>query len=118
MRTVYDKLNDEHIVLNDEELRMIRKLRKNKPLSTWEPTADPNFYSNKVEVTVMGPMFEPKRRFIPSRWEAAKVVKLVHAMRNGWLKIPDETEEKKTEEEIGRAVQQECRDRSRMPSSA
>jgi ribosome biogenesis protein ERB1 len=30
---------------------------------------------------------EPKRRFIPSKWEAKKVVKLVRALRKGWIKL-------------------------------
>lgn len=29
---------------------------------------------------------EPKRRFLPSKWEAKKVVKLIRALRRGWLK--------------------------------
>ena len=39
---------------------------------------------------------EPKRRFIPSKWEAKKVVKLVRALRKGWIKPKDgkETEKK------------------------
>ena len=31
---------------------------------------------------------EPKRRFVPSKWEAKKVVKLVNAIRNGWIRDP------------------------------
>ncbi|RLN32966.1 hypothetical protein C2845_PM03G26320 [Panicum miliaceum] len=30
---------------------------------------------------------EPKRRFVPSKWEQKKVVKLVRAIRNGWIKF-------------------------------
>jgi len=29
---------------------------------------------------------EPKRRFVPSKWEAKKVMKLVRAIRNGQIK--------------------------------
>ena len=28
---------------------------------------------------------EPKRRFIPSKWEAKRVVRLVRALRRGWI---------------------------------
>ena len=36
---------------------------------------------------------EPKRRFIPSKWEAKKVVQLVRAIRRGWLKPGEEKKE-------------------------
>ena len=29
---------------------------------------------------------EPKRRFVPSKWEAKMVVKMVRAIRNGWVR--------------------------------
>src|SRR5256714_1737272 len=35
-----------------------------------------------------------------------------------WMVVGTEEDSKRTKQEIGRAVQQECRDRSRMPSSA
>jgi len=36
---------------------------------------------------------EPKRRFVPSKWEQKKVVKLVRAIRNGWIKFDKPKEE-------------------------
>jgi ribosome biogenesis protein ERB1 len=41
---------------------------------------------------VLGNAQEPKRRFIPSKWEAKKIIKLVHSIRNGWLKLEKEEE--------------------------
>ena len=38
---------------------------------------------------------EPKRRFVPSKWEAKKVVKLVRALRRGWIKMDKPKEEPK-----------------------
>jgi len=38
---------------------------------------------------------EPKRRFVPSKWEAKRVVKLVRALRRGWLKKKDDAAKSK-----------------------
>jgi ribosome biogenesis protein ERB1 len=45
---------------------------------------------------VLGNAQEPKRRFIPSKWEAKKIIKLVHSIRNGWLKLEKEEEPEET----------------------
>jgi WD40 repeat protein len=96
-RTVYDALNDEKIVLTDEELSIINRIRKGKfPHRDFDPYAD---YSAPIEVEIAqlhNPQ-EPKRRWQPSKWEAKKVVKLVHSLRNGWLRDPQLPPEKKQE---------------------
>ena len=38
-------------------------------------------------VTPLNSATEPKRRFVPSKWEAKKVMKLVRAIRNGHIKL-------------------------------
>ena len=32
---------------------------------------------------------EPKRRFVPSKWEAQKIAYLVKAIRKGWIKLDE-----------------------------
>ena len=32
---------------------------------------------------------EPKRRFVPSKWEAQKIAYLVKAIRKGWVKLDE-----------------------------
>ena len=39
---------------------------------------------------------EPKRRFVPSKWERLKVSKFIRAIKKGWMKT---LAEKKAEEE-------------------
>ena len=38
-------------------------------------------------VTPLSSATEPKRRFVPSKWEAKKVMKIVRAIRNGHIKL-------------------------------
>jgi ribosome biogenesis protein ERB1 len=88
LRTVYDEYNDEEIVLTKEELAMIQRIRQGKfphtEANPFEPEND--WFTRNVEVMPLSGAPEPKRRFIPSKWEEMKVVKLVRALRKGWIK--------------------------------
>lgn len=88
-RTVYDAVNDRQIVLSDAELTMINRIRKGNfpdPNFNAFPEFDDLFTSEK-RVEALGNTIEPKRRFVPSKWEAKKIAKLVNAIRNGWIKV-------------------------------
>ncbi|KAL4425519.1 hypothetical protein ABPG75_009535 [Micractinium tetrahymenae] len=88
LRTVYDEYNDEEIVLSKEEMRMIQRIRAGQfphvEVDPYEPEVD--WFTRDVEVMPLSGAPEPKRRFIPSKWEEKKVVKLVRALRKGWIK--------------------------------
>lgn len=88
LRTIYDAYNDEDIVLSKEELRMIMRIRKGQfphvEVNPYEPYLD--YFSGDVDPTPIINAPEPKRRFIPSKHEEAKIVKLVRAIRKGWIK--------------------------------
>ncbi|KAI8113299.1 hypothetical protein M9435_003303 [Picochlorum sp. BPE23] len=86
-RTVYDKYNDEEIVLSKEEIRMIQNIRAGRfAHSDVDPYPDENdWFSRHREVMPLSAAPEPKSRFTPSKWEEKKVVKLVRAIRKGWL---------------------------------
>lgn len=86
-RTVYDKYNDEEIVLSKEEIRMIQNIRAGRfPHSEVDPYPDENdWFTRHREYMPLSAAPEPKRRFTPSKWEEKKVVKLVRAIRKGWL---------------------------------
>ncbi|KAG0609240.1 hypothetical protein M758_8G169200 [Ceratodon purpureus] len=94
-RKVYDEYNDEEVELTKEEIDMIRRLRQGKiphaEVNPYEPYVDWFEYEDKGHPLSSAP--EPKRRFIPSKWEAKKVVKLVRAIRKGWIKL-DKPKEK------------------------
>ncbi|GAB5362960.1 hypothetical protein AAMO2058_000843200 [Amorphochlora amoebiformis] len=93
-RTIYDKLNDQTIVLSKEEMDIVHRVRQGKfPERGFDPYQQ---YSVPLE-----PMVEslhnataPKRSFIPSKHEAKMVARIVRAIRNGWIK-PDKDEPSK-----------------------
>jgi ribosome biogenesis protein ERB1 len=87
-RTVYDEYNDEEIVLSKEEMRMIHRIRRGQfPHVEVNPyPEEDDWFSRETEVMPLSGAPEPKRRFVPSKWEEQKVVKLVRALRRGWLK--------------------------------
>lgn len=93
--TIYDPLNDERVILSEEELNVINRIRKGKfPHKEFDPYAEYEFPRNdKPEIHPLGNPIEPKSRFIPSKWEAKAVIKLVHSIRNGWLKLDEKKED-------------------------
>ncbi|KAH7294169.1 hypothetical protein KP509_28G059200 [Ceratopteris richardii] len=94
-RKIYDEYNDEEVELTKEEVDMIRRIRAGRiphaEVNAYEPYVDWFDWDGKGHPLSNAP--EPKRRFIPSKWEAKKVVKLVRAIRNGWIKL-DKPKEK------------------------
>ena len=75
-RTVYDAVNDRHVVLTDEEINIIRKIRKGQAASEidTDQILRDAFNTEEKEICGFGPLYEPKRRFIPSKHEAKTVV--------------------------------------------
>uniref|UniRef100_A0A7S0RRE2 Ribosome biogenesis protein BOP1 homolog n=1 Tax=Chlamydomonas leiostraca TaxID=1034604 RepID=A0A7S0RRE2_9CHLO len=100
MRTIYDEYNDEEITLTKEELRMIMAIRKGHfpsvEVNPYEPYVD--WFTREREVMPINDAPIPKRRFIPSKHEEAKIVKLVRAIRKGWLKTSEQKEKAKEPE--------------------
>ncbi|KAL3150329.1 Ribosome biogenesis protein 1 [Trebouxia sp. C0010 RCD-2024] len=92
LRTIYDEYNDEEIVLSKDELRMIQRIRQGQfpdvEVNPYEP--EMNWFTDDTETMPLSAAPEPKRRFIPSKWEEKKVVKLVRALRKGWIKRSSE----------------------------
>lgn len=43
-------------------------------------------FTSEKELLPLSRVPKPKSSFIPSKWEHQKIVKLVHAMRMGWIK--------------------------------
>jgi ribosome biogenesis protein ERB1 len=87
-----DKTAQADVELTDEELELIRRLATSEnpdadydrgpdlsisrrvdltPLSAYEPTIE--WFSSKQMTTALSGKPEPKRRFIPSKWEHKKV---------------------------------------------
>ena len=79
LRTIYDPYNDEELTLSKEELRVLMNIQQGKmPDVSIDPHEDlVDWYSNTVDPHPMQNGPEPKRRFMPSKWEDKKIVKLV-----------------------------------------
>jgi ribosome biogenesis protein ERB1 len=94
LRNLYDEYNDEVVRLTDEEVRMVMRVRKGLfPHVEVDPHAPyVDWFSGDVSAVPLrgNTLAEPKRRFLPSKHEEAKVVKLVRALRAGWLKTRKE----------------------------
>eukprot|EP00300_Choanocystis_sp_HF-7_P041941 c8720_g1_i1.p1 GENE.c8720_g1_i1~~c8720_g1_i1.p1 ORF type:complete len:811 (+),score=149.91 c8720_g1_i1:114-2546(+) len=87
-RTIYDKFNQKDVVLSPKEMEMIRRMQKGQyadmafdPYEDWE-----SFFAFKDSAHPLVNKPEPKSRFVPSKWEAQKVAKIVRAIREGRIK--------------------------------
>ncbi|XP_075651629.1 ribosome biogenesis protein BOP1 homolog isoform X2 [Castanea sativa] len=92
---VYDEYNDEEVEVTKKELKLINRLLKGKaPHSDFDPYAPyVDWFKWDDAKHPLSNAPEPKRRFIPSKWESKKVVKLVRAIRMGLIKRDKPKEE-------------------------
>ena len=84
--------------LSQDELQLLRKLQTNEipdeDYNPYEPTVE--WFSSKQEIMPLSAAPEPKRRFVPSKHEGKRVMKIVKAIREGRIlpyKPPEEQEE-------------------------
>ncbi|GJN32340.1 hypothetical protein PR202_gb20840 [Eleusine coracana subsp. coracana] len=109
-RKIYDAYNDEEVQITKDEAKLISRLLKGKtPHSNVDPYPDyVDWFEYEDKGHPLSSAPEPKRRFVPSKWEqkkcsvrsklicsGGKVVKLVRAIRNGWIKFDKPKEEPK-----------------------
>ncbi|CAA0841524.1 Transducin/WD40 repeat-like superfamily protein [Striga hermonthica] len=94
-RKIYDEYNDEEVELTKEETKMISRVLKGKA-----PHADFDPYAPFVDWFVwdgagqpLSGAPEPKRRFVPSKWESKKVIRYIRAIREGRIKLDDKPKE-------------------------
>ena len=85
--------------LSQDELELLRKVQMNEipgeGYDQYEPLVE--YFTSQQEIMPLSAAPEPKRRFVPSKHEAKRVMKLVKAIREGRIlpyKPPSETEEK------------------------
>ncbi|PNW76993.1 hypothetical protein CHLRE_10g417950v5 [Chlamydomonas reinhardtii] len=103
LRTIYDPYNDEEVTLSKEELAMVMRIRAGQfpHLEVNPHETEHTWFTDPRDAEVM-PIVdrpEPKSRFVPSKWEEQKIVKLVRAIRKGWIKVaPKKTPEQEEEE--------------------
>uniref|UniRef100_A0A0D9WY85 Ribosome biogenesis protein BOP1 homolog n=1 Tax=Leersia perrieri TaxID=77586 RepID=A0A0D9WY85_9ORYZ len=94
-RKIYDEYNDEEVQITKEEAKIISRLLKGKtPHANVDPYPDyVDWFEYEGKGHPLSSAPEPKRRFVPSKWEQKKVVKLVRAIRKGWIKFDKPKEE-------------------------
>ncbi|KAL6306653.1 BOP1NT-domain-containing protein [Sparassis latifolia] len=85
--SAFDKKAQTDRPLTAEELDLIRRLQENEvpdaAYNPYEPTVEWFTGKGKEEVMPLSAAPEPKRRWIPSKWEKQKVMKIVRAIRLG-----------------------------------
>jgi ribosome biogenesis protein ERB1 len=84
--------------LSEEELDVLKRLTRNEVIEDgYDPYPEMvHYFSGRTEIMPLSAAPEPKRRFVPSKHEAKRVMKIVKAIREGRIqpyKAPQEEEE-------------------------
>lgn len=95
-----DQNTGQALKVTPEELELIRKIQHNEntdeSINPYEPTIE--WFTSQTEVMPLSAAPEPKRRFMPSKHEAKRIMKIVKAIREGKIVPPSEAKEKVEEE--------------------
>ncbi|KAL3232372.1 Ribosome biogenesis protein ERB1 [Nakaseomyces bracarensis] len=95
-----DKESGASLNLTQEELELISKIQKNEKTdestNPYEPLID--WFTRHEEVMPLSAAPEPKRRFVPSKNEAKRVMKIVRAIREGRIIPPKKMKEIRAKE--------------------
>jgi len=88
--------------LSQQELEVLKRIQMNEvPEEGYDPyPATIEYFTSKTELMPLSAAPEPKRRFVPSKHEAKRVMKIVRAIREGRIlpyKPPAEEEEEDQE---------------------
>lgn len=80
-----DPATGKPLELSKEELEVLKRIRLNEvPEEGFDPyPATIEYFTSKTEQMPLSSAPEPKRRFVPSKHEAKRVMKLVRAIREG-----------------------------------
>ena len=86
--TVYDEENDEEVVLSKRDVQIIKNLHNGTYAHPeFNPYSDDynttGIFSSEIEPHPLHLGTEPKRRFLPSRWEELRINAIVRAIRSG-----------------------------------
>ncbi|XP_050305393.1 ribosome biogenesis protein BOP1 homolog isoform X2 [Anthonomus grandis grandis] len=91
-RTVKDPQTGQNVILSEEDINLIKRIRAQKipDVSFDEYAPWIEWFTSQVEQMPIRKFPEHKRSFLPSKSEAKKVSKLVHALKMGWIKTREE----------------------------
>ncbi|MCJ1308060.1 Ribosome biogenesis protein erb1 [Agyrium rufum] len=95
-----DPATGKPLELSQTELEVLKKLHMNEiPEEGFDPYPDTvPYFTDKTEIMPLNAAPEPKRRFIPSRHEAKRVMKIVRAIREGRI-LPYKPPQEQVEED-------------------
>jgi ribosome biogenesis protein ERB1 len=85
MHSIYDMYNNREVQLSDRDLEIIRRMQMGA-FAHPEHNDTPEYsdYASSIkEVMPLSAAPEPKRRFIPSKWEMMRVMKILKAIKEG-----------------------------------
>ncbi|XP_017755564.1 PREDICTED: ribosome biogenesis protein BOP1 homolog [Eufriesea mexicana] len=102
-RTIKDPQTGQDVVLSEADIDLITRIQKRKipdvTFDEYSPWIE--WFTSEVMKTPLRKFPEHKRSFLPSKPEAKKISKLVHALKMGWIKstadLKKEREQKKNE---------------------
>ncbi|CAD1470194.1 unnamed protein product, partial [Heterotrigona itama] len=102
-RTIKDPQTGQDVVLSEADIDLITRIQKRKiPDITFDEYGPwIEWFTSEVMKTPLRKFPEHKRSFLPSKPEAKKISKLVHALKMGWIKSTAELKkerEQKTNE--------------------
>lgn len=91
-RTVKDPQTGQNVILSDEDITLIKRIKAQKipDVSFDEYAPWIEWFTSQVEKMPIRNFPEHKRSFLPSKSEARKVSKMVHALKMGWIKSREE----------------------------
>ncbi|XP_065218330.1 ribosome biogenesis protein BOP1 homolog [Planococcus citri] len=96
-KTVRDKQTGQDVVLSDKDVELIHRLESSKipdaAFNEYAPWVD--WFTNEVMQTPLRKFPEHKRSFVPSKIEAKKVCKMVHALKMGYIKTRKQKQEER-----------------------
>ncbi|CAJ1402027.1 unnamed protein product [Effrenium voratum] len=88
-RTIKDHKNQREVVLTDTDLEIIRRIRQRMyPSLATDTTEMVEFDNPEARIHPEKKAHPPKARFLPSKWEAMKVKRLVALLREGKIRPP------------------------------
>jgi ribosome biogenesis protein ERB1 len=92
LKTVFDMYNNREVVLSERDLEIIRRIQMGAfAHPEHDDTPDySDYFSSIKEVMPLSAAPEPKRRFIPSKWETMRVIKILKAIKEGRYKFSSE----------------------------
>ena len=102
-----DPATGKPLELSTEELDVLRKVTRNEaPAEGYDPYPDTiEYFTSRTEHMPLSSAPEPKRRFVPSKHEYKRVMKLVKAIREGRIqphKPPSEDQDEDEDQDVWR----------------